>query len=234
LKRRDFVQICAASAAGAALPGEAAVPPTMQARLYRRVKLVDAQRQPVRIESLAAGANYVFDYPYEATPCFLLRLDRAVAGPVDLRTESGLAYRWAGGIGVQKNVVAYSAICAHKMTYPTKAVSFIGYRNGPSPVAGPGKVITCCSDRSVYDPAAGAKVVSGPAPQPLCTILLEHDPKTDELVAVGTFGGEMFAEFFRKYEFRLQLEQGPRARNAVEGTAVVRELETYSTQWAKC
>jgi hypothetical protein len=97
-----------------------------------------------------------------------------------------------------------------------------------------GRVIACCSDRSVYDPAAGARVVSGPAPQPLATILLEHDKKTDEIFAVGTFGGEMFNEFFRKYEFRLQLEVGPRAKNAVEGTAVVRELESYSTQWAKC
>jgi hypothetical protein len=44
----------------------------------------------------------------------------------------------------------------------------------------------------------------------------------------------MFAEFFRKYEFRLQLEGGPRARNQVEGRAVVKELESYSTQWAQC
>jgi hypothetical protein len=44
----------------------------------------------------------------------------------------------------------------------------------------------------------------------------------------------MFAEFFRKYEFRLQLEMGPRARAEVEGTAVVRTLDAYSTQWAKC
>jgi hypothetical protein len=120
------------------------------------------------------------------------------------------------------------------MTYPTKQVSFIAYRDAPSPVAGPGRVITCCSDRSVYDPAAGARVVSGPAPQPLAAILLEHDPKADEVFAVGTFGGEMFAEFFRKYEFRLQLEMGPRARSEVEGTAVVRTLDAYSTQWAKC
>ena len=91
-------------------------------------------------------------------------------------------------------------------------MSFIGYRDAPSPVAGPGKVITCCSDRSVYDPAAGATVVSGPAPQPLATILLEHDAKADEIWAVGTFGGEMFAEFFKKFEFRLQLEMGDRAR----------------------
>jgi Rieske Fe-S protein len=176
----------------------------------------------------------VFEYPFAATPCFLLRLRGPAASAIDLKTEAGSPYRWQGGIGPGHDVVAYSAICAHKMTYPTRQVSFIGYRDEPSPVAGRGRVIACCSDRSVYDPAAGARVVSGPAPQPLATILLEHDPKSDEVFAVGTFGGEMFAEFFRKYEFRLQLEQGDRARNAVEGLAVVRELETYSTQWAKC
>jgi hypothetical protein len=137
-------------------------------------------------------------------------------------------------VGPGKNVVAYSAICAHKMTYPTKQVSFIGYRDEPSPVAGKGKVITCCSDRSVYDPAAGARVVSGPAPQPLATILLEHEPKADELFAVGTFGGEKFQEFFAKYAFRLQMEMGNRARATVEDFTVVKPLENYSTQWAKC
>jgi Rieske Fe-S protein len=208
MKRRDFVQICAASAAGATLPRDA-LSATLQARLYRRAKLVDEQRQPIRIETLQTGANYVFDYPYEATPCFLLRLDRPVAGAVELRTETGEPYRWDGGIGAQRNVVAYSAICAHKLTYPTKVVSFIGYRHAPSPVA-------------------------GPAPQPLATILLEHDARANEVYAVGTFGGEMFAEFFRKYDFRLQLEMGPRARAEVDGLSVVRPLESYSTQWAKC
>jgi hypothetical protein len=95
-------------------------------------------------------------------------------------------------------------------------------------------VISCCSDRSVYDPAAGARVVSGPAPQPLATILLEHDPKSDEATAIGTIGGEMFEEFFRRFEFRLQLERGPRAKSTVEGDTVVKTLETYSTQWARC
>jgi len=233
MKRRDFVQICAASAAGAALP-QPSQAATLTARMYARAKLVDDARRPIRLAALQAGANYVFDYPYSSTPCFLLRLDRAVASGIELRTEAGEPYRWEGGVGSAKNVVAYSAICAHKMTYPTKQVSFIGYRDGPSPVAGPGKVITCCSDRSVYDPSAGARVVSGPAPQPLATILLEHDPKADELFAVGTFGGEMFAEFFRKYDFRLKLEMGDRARTPVEGVTVVRALESYSIQWAKC
>jgi hypothetical protein len=113
-------------------------------------------------------------------------------------------------------------------------VTFIGYREAPSPVAGKGRVITCCSDRSVYDPAAGARVVSGPAPQPLATILLEHDRAADEVYAVGTFGGEKFDEFFAKYAFRLDLEMGNKARAGVEATTVVLPLERYSVQWARC
>jgi Rieske Fe-S protein len=232
MKRRAFVQACAASAAGAALPSVEGAP--LNARGYARTKLVDERGDTLRIGSLAVAANYVFDYPYSATPCFLLRLDRPTPGGVELRTEAGEVYRWEGGVGPGKSVVAYSAICAHKMAYPTKQVSFIGYRDGPSPVAGPGKVITCCSDRSVYDPAAGARVVSGPAPQPLCTILLQHDAARDEVYAVGTFGGEKFAEFFQKYDFKLQMEMGNRAHSAVSDTATVRPLEHYSVQWARC
>ena len=233
MKRREFVRICAASTAGVALP-RAADATGLTARLYRRARLVNEVRQPLKASELRAGVNYVFEYPFSATPCFLLRLRGPAAGGIELATEVGERYRWEGGIGADRAIVAYSAICAHKMTYPTKQVTFIGYRDEPSPVGGKGKVITCCSDRSVYDPSAGARVVSGPAPQPLATILLEHDPKTDEMYAVGTFGGEMFADFFRKYDFRLQLEMGARAHEAVEGMAVVRELRNYSTQWAKC
>jgi Rieske Fe-S protein len=233
MKRRDFVQLCATAATAASLP-QPATGATLTARMYKRARLVDDKGEPVRLEDLKTGTNYVFDYPYSSTPCFLLRLERPGQAGVELKTESGQAYRWEGGIGPDRSVVAYSAICAHKLTYPTRQVSFIGYRNEPTPVAPSGKVITCCSDRSVYDPAAGARVVSGPAPQPLCAILLEQDPKSGEVTAVGTYGGEMFAEFFRRFDFRLQLEMGARARHQVEGTTVVRPLESYSSQWAKC
>ena len=233
MKRREFVQVCAASAASVSLP-QPAQAAGLNAHLYRRAKLVDDRGKPLDLAQLQQGLGYVFEYPYTSTPCFLIRLDRAAPGGIDLKTETGGSYRWEGGIGPGKSVVAYSAICAHKLTYPTKQVSFIGYRNEPSPVAPSGKVITCCSDRSVYDPSAGARVVSGPAPQPLATILLEQDAKTGEVWAVGTFGGEMFDQFFQKYDFRLQMEMGNRAKTQVEGTAAVRELANYSTQWAKC
>ena len=231
MKRREFVQVCAAATGGVALPLPSGA--ANLARAYRRAKLIDERNVPVHLDALKPGTNYVFDYPYASTPCFLIKLDRPV-NAVDLRTESGATYRWEGGLGAGKAVVAYSAICAHKLTYPTKQVSFIGYRHEPSAVAPQGKVITCCSDRSVYDPAAGARVVSGPAPQPLCAILLEQDAKTGDVYAAGTYGGEMFAEFFRRFDFRLQLEMGDRARQQVEGSTVVKALESYSTQWAKC
>ena len=76
--------------------------------------------------------------------------------------------------------------------------------------------------------------MAGPAPQPLATILLEHDARRDELFALGTFGGEMFDAFFQKFGFRLQLEMGDRAKAAVDARAVVRELAQYSNQWAQC
>ncbi len=233
MKRREFVRICAAAAGGAALP-QPSQAADLPARMYKRAKLVDERGQPVKIAALVAGKNYIFDYPFASTPCFLLRLHAPAKTSIDLKTETGFVYNWKGGVGPAQDIVAYSAICAHKMTYPTKQVSFIGYRDGPKPFDGTSHVIACCSDRSIYDPAAGARVISGPAPQPLATILLEHDMKADEVYAVGTFGGEMFNEFFKKYDFRLQLEQGPRAKSSVEGTAVVKELDHYSAQWAKC
>ncbi len=78
-------------------------------------------------------------------------------------------------------------------------------------------------------------MVAGPAPQPLAAILLEHDAASDELTAVGTLGGEMFNEFFAKYEFRLALDNGgaPRARRC-PARAVVTELENYCRQQVKC
>ncbi|HET7548775.1 MAG TPA: hypothetical protein VFJ86_13450 [Usitatibacter sp.] len=233
MKRRDFVKVCSASAAGVALAPAAGGAP-LPVKSYARTRLVDEKGRAIRLGELKVGANYVFDYPYAATPCFLLRLDRAAPGGVELQTEAGARYRWEGGVGTEKSVVAYSAICAHKMAYPTRQVTFIGYREAPSPVAGKGRVITCCSDRSVYDPAAGARVVSGPAPQPLATILLEHEKAADEVYAVGTFGGEKFDEFFAKYAFRLELEMGNKARAGVEATTVVLPLERYSVQWARC
>ena len=230
MERRDFLKLCAASAAAAGAPALAA---DAKPHLYGRARLVDEKGQPLRAAEVPPNTNLIFHYPYASTPCFLLNLGRPASASATLRTSSNETYEWRGGIGAARSVVAYSAICAHKLTYPTREISFISYRAEKSARNKLAAVIHCCSEHSQYDPAQGARVVAGPAPQPLAAILLEHESGTDEIHAVGTLGGEMFNEFFAKFEFRLALEHSA-PRRAVNGSCVVQELDQYCRQQVKC
>ena len=164
---------------------------------------------------------------------FLLRLARAAA-PQAVSLRNSDSYAWPGGVGADRSVVAYSAICAHKLVYPTRDVSFISFRKTRARRGVQDHLIHCCAEHSQYDPARGAEVLSGPAPQPLCAVLLEHNARTDSLTALGTLGGELFDEFFRKYEAKLSLDVGPQAHSAVTGRAVVRELEKFCRNPVQC
>jgi arsenite oxidase small subunit len=252
MERRRFIEICAVSGgcmgaantqASAASPAVTSAPQpatkrtgvTLKPKAYERVKLVDRDGKPIKAKSLKTNHNYVFNYPFEGTPCFLLGLDDAVAGKTELLTEAGDAYTALAGVGPKKNFVAYSAICAHKLAYPSPQVSFISFRDKSSPLSSKRNVIGCCADKSVYDPFHGAKVLGGPAPQPLASIVLEHDAKTDELYAVATLGSDKFAAFFDKYAFKLSLEKGnARAASPVSKTTILRDLSAHSQQTAQC
>jgi len=231
MQRREFVAFCVASAAAAATQ---AVADDAQPRRYSRTRLVGQGGAPLLAKAVPVNRNLIFHYPYAATPCFLLNLGRPAAPSAQLKTADAKAYEWHGGVGENHSIVAYSAICAHKLTYPTREISFISFREEKSARNKFGAVIHCCSEHSQYDPAEGGKVLAGPAPQPLAAILLEHDPRTDELYAVGTLGGELFNEFFQKYAFRLEMELGRTARDAVNGTSIVQPLENYCRQQVKC
>lgn len=236
MERRDFIRVCAASAlglsAGETFPAGDALP-----RQYARTQLTDESGAPLRASRLAAGENYVFHYPFEGTPCFLLNLGKPTTRNVALKTGDGSTYQWPGGVGPRQAIVGYSAICSHQLTYPTRQISFISYRgqSTASRISKP-NMIHCCSEHSEYDPAAGAKVMGGPAPQPLCAILLEYDRATDALFATGTLGGEMFNTFFSKYEMRLALEHGSstHARQQVAGKTPVTALEKFCKQQVRC
>lgn len=234
MERRDFLAACAGVSSAAALAAAGAARAGVAPRLHARTRLVDARGTPIRAASLKAGTNYVFQYPYAATPCFLLRLVAPAASAGALRREDGGVYDWAGGVGPGRTIVAFSAICAHKLAYPTREVSFIRYQHEASSTSA-ARVIHCCADHSVYDPAEGARVVSGPAPQPLAAIVLEHSPADDGLYALGTVGAEQFDAFFDKYRLKLALEYGDaRMRNLVTATTVVRELTNYCRTTIQC
>lgn len=230
MQRREFLAALAASCASPCIvPGEAlaAIPAGSARRLYARTLLTDERGNPLRTVSLARERNYLFHYPYATTPCFLLDLGRTVAAPGDSA--------WPGGVGPNRSLVAYSAICSHQLTYPTRDISFISYRAEASPQNRHARVIHCCSEHSQYDPAQGARVLTGPAPHPLAAILLEHDPNQDALYALGTLGVEMFDTFFDKFGFRLALENGSQnVRKPVGNEARVIELENFCRQQVRC
>jgi len=230
MRRRDFMLGCAASALGAPLPALADASP----RPYSRARLVDHSGQPLKARALPANRNFIFHYPFAGTPCFLLNLGKPTKTHASLKTVDKQSYEWPGGVGADHSIVAYSAICAHRLTYPTREISFISYREEKSAGSKFAHVIHCCSEHSQYDPAEGAKVLAGPAPQPLAAILLDYDPESDGLYATGTLGGEMFNEFFAKYEFRLALDFRGRPKTAVAGSCVVSELTDYCRQQVKC
>jgi Rieske Fe-S protein len=231
MDRRSFICTTGAACAGAStLPAFAA---DAKPKAYSKALLVDEFGRPFKASSLKPQVNYVFHYPYVATPVFLLDMGRAAA-PQKLSTKDRDSYEWPGGVGGHKSIVAYSAICAHQLVYPTKDVSFISFRKTKASKGVRDELIHCCAENSQYDPVNGARVVSGPASQPLCAVLLTHDPKADTLTAYATLGGELFDDFFRKYEAKLSLDVGSTAKNAVNGQTVVRELDRFCRNNIQC
>ena len=234
MERRHFLRTCALAGGAVALAARQSSFADAPPRYYTKTRLVDIHGDSIRIGALAEDTNFVFHFPYAATPCFLLKLGRSATAAGDLRREDGATYAWQGGVGPGRNLVAFSAICAHKLAYPTRDVSFIRFQKDRSATSS-GNVIHCCADHSVYDPSAGARVVAGPAPQPLAAIVLAHDAARDEIYAVGTLGAEQFDAFFAKYDVRLSLEYGAnRGRALVADTTVVRELENYCKTTIRC
>ncbi|UCH54468.1 MAG: hypothetical protein JSW09_09585 [Pseudomonadota bacterium] len=241
MNRRGFVRLCASALALIGASPSVLAQPDASARRYNRTRLVDDTGLPITAASLAVGENYLFHYPFLATPCFLLNLGKPTTS-TDLQTEDGQRYAWQGGIGPQRSIVAFSAICAHKMSHPAREVSFINYRHervqfrdAREKKSEREQVIYCCSEKSVYDPAHGARVLGGPAKQPLAAILLEEDKSTGHLYAVGTYGGEMFDRFFKEFGFRLALEhQTSRVRDLVANDTRVVKLTDYCRNQVLC
>jgi len=198
---------------------------------YPRSLLVDLHGSPWSARQIKVGEAFLFNYPYTVSPVFLIAFEREVE-PVELVTVRKQHYAGPAGVGPNKSIVAFSAICAHKLMYPKPAISFIGLRSGRA--GEPAYVIHCCGDNSRYDPLHGARVIDGPAPQPLAAVLLEWDASSDQLYAVGTRGGEMFDAFFEKYTMQLELETGSSRRKASGASVVVQPAASYSKQWRSC
>ena len=243
MKRRKFVKICASTVVGVSANPELLAEGPREIHAYQRVALVGAKgREPVSAASIEVGEAYLFNYPYVTTPCFLIDLGYPVTNTENLRTRSGDPYSWPGGTGPKQSVVAFSAICAHKMSHPARSVSFINYRHENTSfrdlndeVVESEGVIYCCSEKSVYDPSRGARVLGGPAPEPLAAILLDYDQTEDTFYATATVGGEMFNRYFASFNQRLMLDhERTDIQKASSGDAELVRLSDFCKNQVLC
>ncbi len=237
INRRRFFKGCLSATALVVANPTLLAQAGSQYKPYNRVLLTGQNDQPVTSNSLKKNQCYIFNYPYISTPCFLINLGQAVTTEQQLSTEEGRQYHWPGGIGPDQSIVSFAAICAHKMSYPTKQISFINYRpeHKIADTNSSQQVIFCCSERSMYDPAKGAQVMSGPAPQPLTTIVVEYDVSQDHYYAVGTLGSELYENFFQRFGFSLALEsQLDDAEKIIESSTRIYHQSEYSEHQQAC
>lgn len=240
IKRRGFVGLCAGTMAWLSNARWSHANNTAFKK-YERVQLIGHDDKPLEAKNLSTDQSLIFNYPYVSTPCFLLNLGMPLTKVVNLKTDAGTGYAWRGGVGGAASIVAFAAICAHKLSHPAKQISFINYRAQPvgfydrdDKNAERGQVIYCCSEKSVYDPARGAEVLGGPATQPLSTVILEVD-KADHIYALGTLGGELYEKYFEKFGFRLALESGSQDIKALTVDKVrAIPIEQYSKRQMLC
>ncbi|MEW6131748.1 MAG: Rieske (2Fe-2S) protein [Pseudomonadota bacterium] len=228
MDRRGFVKICAGSAA-LALSGLGREVLAGDYETFPPARLTDGQGNPLKASAIPSGEAMVFSYPLAGVPCFLVNLGERPAGAgTALENEEG-GYTWTGGVGPKANIVAFVAICTHQLSYPQPEISYLRYAAAGSEIAGgPGKIV-CCAHASVFDPAAGAQVVSGPATMPLLPVRLAHDASTDELAADGIMGMAFIQRFFKTYRADLNSRYGPGGyRQAVGGTTACIPLSQYS------
>lgn len=243
MDRRAFNKVCTSLIAGAA--GLSRNAHASEQRSFPRSRLVDDNDNPLQADALSIGSSHVFHYPYVTTPCFLIRLattEQSMSqSDTELRDRAGNIYHWRGGVGEDSSIVAFSAICSHKMTHPAKPISHLNFRSESKDFIDhegnsrqQSQVIMCCSEHSIYDPSQGAKVLSGPASQPLASIALEVNSR-GELIATGSYGGDMYDSFLDKFGFRLAMEAGVTdARTSVGETTRAIAADRYSQQQIKC
>ena len=255
MDRRRFSLVCASLAAAAPLVARAAA--VAEADVARsavpgdgsagagpgtdpgapRSRLSFADGSPVTPAALAEDEAFVFGYPYVVTPAFLVRLG---PGTLPDGSDGAPGGGMGGGTADASRVVAFSAICTHRMTHPSRPISHIGYRTSPiawldadgERVERAG-LISCCSGRSLFDPAAGGRVLAGPAPAPLARIELEVSDGA--VVAVGARDPGLHERFVDAFGFRLGLEHGIGDVRARSGDVVAIEpAARFSRQRVEC
>src|SRR3989338_3013654 len=133
--RRDILKGFAAGAGGIFI--ESITPPfqilyaaqdkTLVRREYQRVLLTDENKEPFKSSDIKKNENYIFFYPYHNIPVLLLNLNKTIEPIKVEQSEEVKSYFHPGGIGADKSIVAYVAVCTHDFVRPNEDESLIQY-----------------------------------------------------------------------------------------------------------
>lgn len=172
--RRAVLQAALALATGAVFPARAEDDPTSlppQPGDHLVYLVGPKQNQPARADDLELGGPQVQVYPADpkglvrdGTPLNLVVLARVGDDGLDEQTRKLST----------EGVVAYSAICTHQ------ACPVNQWSNEK-------KAMVCSCHGSTYDPKNSAKVIFGPAPEPLAGLPLKSE--NGLLIVAGGFNG---------------------------------------------
>jgi len=237
MERRNFLRLSAASAMAVAV-----TPSLITQKLYaedgslfktfEKVQLKDAEGHALKSKALVAEENYVFMYPYASTPSIMVDLAGGAPKDTKLKAEDGTEYIFRGGAGAKGTLVAYSAICPHQLTHPTREMSMFQYvaEKGKTLSYDKGGVFVCSSHLSAFEPKEGGRVVGGPANQGLASIILEIDAD-DNIWAVAVLGPVKFQEFFDAFKQTHKKVYGRRgAKKLVKTEIKVQTLQNFSAE----
>lgn len=161
-------------------------PPSVGLSSYPRVQLLDQDGSPMTVSKVVSEYNVTtpevltFNYPLRNEPNFFLNLAPPSGG-------SGGATNVPGGIGPQKSIVAFSAICQH-LGCPAPAIAYYPPGTCPQTPGGKSFYFHCSCHGSTYDPANSAANLTGPAVLPLPQVTLEWQTSDDTIWAVGENG----------------------------------------------
>ncbi|HTS33287.1 MAG TPA: Rieske 2Fe-2S domain-containing protein [Thermoplasmata archaeon] len=198
--RRNILKLAGVGAlvlAGGGLGAAAlqyAQPPTVGLTSYPRVQLIDASGKPLTVDTVLAEYNvgtsdlFLFNYPLRNEPNFFLNLMPA-NGQAPSPTNPGY-YGAPHGVGPNKTIVAYSAICQH-LGCPAPAIAYYPPGTCPKTFGVHGQTLAfyihCSCHGSTYDVTNSAANLTGPAVLPLPQVVLDED-SAGNLYATGLNG----------------------------------------------
>jgi arsenite oxidase small subunit len=155
--RREFLKVggAAAGAASIAVAGNAQAAPVQD---VGATTLPYPTRTVAKAGGLKENVALAFQYPDASSPCVLIKMGSAVPG----------------GVGPNKDIVAYSTMCTHMgcpLTYDSASKTF-----------------KCPCHYSIFDAEILGQMTCGQATENLPQIVLNYNAQNDSVSAVGING----------------------------------------------